>query len=83
MHIEKLMLVGCFLCKKPFKDNDSVCTISSRVFNEANFEFTVVLVNHDLGWSDTIGTTDYLTIKKEINFHSSCFVKIAGEDYVP
>jgi len=75
VQITDLMLIGCYLCKEPFEHGDSVCTISSRVYDDASLGFSTVFATQDI--------KEGLSILKEVNFHTSCFVKVAGDDYVP
>jgi len=69
------MLIKCHLCNKKFQHADDVCTISSRVYNETSISFETLLV----GLEENEG----LVILKEVNFHTSCFIEIAGEERVP
>jgi hypothetical protein len=66
----------CFKCQKIFKDKDPVYTISEGLFS--NSDAGVFLVFTDLA----VDPTMKMSVPNEIHFHKSCYLEIAGEDYV-
>ena len=68
-----LGLIVCHECKKVFNDSQSIYTILSRTWQAEAATFQQEYVSSD----------DGVIIPKELNFHQSCFVTVAGKDYSP
>jgi len=70
---DRLALISCHFCGKLFCDKDPISTISARLFNNYNMNFEELMVEDESN----------IHIPKEINFHESCFMEVAGKDYTP
>jgi len=70
----ELNSITCHHCKIRFADKEQVVQISSAYFSEENMEYFTMMYQDK---------ASRVSVDRCVNFHTVCFMEIAGEDFVP
>lgn len=68
----------CYRCQQSFKEKDKIYTIKEMEF-EDNLTIPIFSDIKDL-YTNSVSVS-YLEVPKEIHFHKSCYLDIAGLEY--